>query len=373
MKKIQSKLLFFFALISLSSNIVKAEKQEFSKVIYKEFNIEPYGTTQLINKYGKIDAKTWDGSQVKIKVSIIANTNSQNEAEEIFNRIKIDFYNDSKFVKAETHIGESKSKWVNWSWGSSNSDYSINYEVYYPRGNFLDLSNKYGDSYIGFTNGAVKANIKYGNVRIEDVNNSVELLVAYGNSNIGNVKKDLKANIDYGKLIARSAEKIDINGDYSEFEIEYTGEIKTESDYATFRLGKVESLTGNADYGHFKIRSVGNINFNGDYTDVSIGSLENFADINMDYGSLKIDNVGKNFSEIRIDADYTDVVIAPESGCDYRLNASSNYAGIKYPAGFNVNYEKDGNTNEKVEGFMGAKNAKGFIKVNVSYGGLKIR
>ena len=64
---------------------------------------------------------------------------------------------------------------------------------------------------------------------------------------------------------------------------------------------------------------------------------------------------------------------APESGCDYRLNAASSYAGIKYPSGFNVNYEKEGGTSEKIEGFMGSKNAKGLIKVNVSYGGLKIR
>ncbi len=374
MKKIQSKLFFCLTAFLLLSQNISWAKQEFSKVIYKEFNIEPYGTTQLINKYGKIDAKTWDGNQVKIKVTILANSYSQEDAEKIFNRIKIDFYNDSKFVKAETHIGESKGNWVNWSWGGNkNCDYSINYEVYFPRGNYLDLSNKYGDSYIGHTNGAVKANIKYGNVRIEDVNNSAEILVAYGNANVGAIKKDLKATIDYGKLIARSAEKMDINGDYSEIEFENASEIKADGDYTTFRLGRVGSLTGNSDYGHFKIKSIGNINFNGDYTDVAIGTLENFADVNMDYGSLKIDNVGKSFSEIRVDADYTDVMIAPESGCDYRLDASTSYAGIKYPSGFNVSYEKEGSSNERVEGFMGSKSARGFIKVNLSYGGLKIR
>ena len=375
MKKIPFNLfLCTIALVLLSQNAVLAFKQEFSKIIYKEFNIDAYGTTQLINKYGKIDAKTWDGNQVKIKVTILANSNSQKDAEDIFNRIKIDFYNDAKFVKAETHISESKSSWTNWGWNSGkNNDYSISYEVYFPRGNFLDLTNKYGDSYVGFTNGAVKANVKYGNIRMEDVNNNAELNIAYGNANLKDIKKELKLNIDYGKFNAQNIEKADINGDYAEFELENVSELKVHSDYATFRLGKIGNLSGEGDYGHFKIKSVSNITYNGDYTDVSVGSLENFADINMDYGSLKIDNVNKNFSEIRVDADYTDVMIAPESGCDYRLNAASSYAGIKYPSGFNVNYEKEGNTNEKVEGFMGSKNARGLIKVNVSYGGLKIR
>jgi hypothetical protein len=373
MKKIPFNL-FLITVFLLSQNIAFALKQEFSKVIYKEFNIEPYGTTQLINKYGKIDAKTWDGNQVKIKVTILANSNSQKEAEEIFNRIKIDFYNDAKFIKAETHIGESRSNWSNWSWnGSKCSDYSINYEVYFPRGNYLDLSNKYGDSYIGSTNGAVKANIKYGNVRIDEVNNSAEVNVAYGNATMATVKKDLIANVDYGKLIVNSADNAKIDGDYSEFDLEYANNVTAKADYATFRFGKINNLTTSGDYGHIKVKNTTNFSFKGDYTDVNIVQLRAFADVNMEYGSLKIENVDKDFSEIRVDADYTDVIIAPESGCDYRLKATSNYAGIKYPSGFNVNYEKEGGNNEKVEGFMGSKSAKGFIKVNVSYGGLKIR
>lgn len=372
MKKIQFNLFFLLVLLCLAANVAFAEKQEFSKIIYKEFNIDAYGTTQLINKYGKIDAKTWDGNQVKIKVSIIVNANSQNDAEDVFNRIKIDFYNDSKFVKAETQIGESQS-WVKSIWGNKNSDFSINYDVYYPRGNFLDLSNKYGNSYVGHTNGAVKANVKYGNIKLEDINNNLELHIAYGNANFGTVKNTLKANVDYGKLIGKGAEKIEIDGDYSEFEFDNAAELRAKTDYATFRLGNIGSFTSEADYGHFKIKRVDNISFNGDYTDVNIVDLGNFADFNMDYGALHVDNVDKTFSEIRIDADYTDVTIAPESGTQYRFDASANYSGIKYPAGFNVNYEKDGSSNKRVEGFMGSKAAKGLIKVNMSYGGVKIR
>jgi hypothetical protein len=373
MKKIVFNLSIFLFVCLLAQNALA--KQEFSKIIYKEFNIDPYGTTQLSNKYGKIDAKTWEGNQVKIKVTIIVNAYKQAEAEDVFNRIKIDFYNDNKFVKAETHIGESKSNWVNFGgmWGNKSNDYSVNYEVYYPRGNFLDLSNKYGDSYVGTTNGAVKANVKYGNIRLEEVNNNVELYVAYGNANVGTIKQNLKSNIDYGKLNLRSADKVELNGDYSEFDFENIGDLRSSTDYATFRIGKVGNFTGDADYGHFKIRSAGNVSFNGDYTDLSIISLDNFGDFNLEYGALKIDNVSKSFSEVKVDADYTDVVIAPENGCDYRLKAESSYAGIKYPSSFNVNYEKDGSVNERVEGFMGSKNAKGIIKVNVSYGGLKIK
>ena len=349
-------------------------RQEFSKIIYKEFNISPFGTTQLSNKYGKIDVHTWDGNQVKIKVNIITNTNSQAEAEKIFNRIRIDFYNDANFVKAVTNISEESGSWSNWGWnGNRNSDYTINYEVYYPRGNFLDLSNRYGDSYIGTTNGAVKVNVKYGNVRTEDINNNLDLNVQYGDAFVANVKKDMTADIDYGKLIMKSAEKIKIDGDYSEFEVENAGDLTVNSDYTTLRANKVGNFASKMDYGHIKLKEVGNLTFDGDYTDIVVNYLSNFVSVDMSYGGFSVDKVGKNFSECRIDANYTDIKIGTEDGCAYRLDAESNYGSINYPAGMNITSEKESNSSERVAGSIGSKTAKGFMKVSVNYGGIKIR
>ena len=349
-------------------------RQEFSKIVYKEFNISQYGTTQLSNKYGKIDVHTWDGEQVKIKVSIIANAGSQADAEKIFNRIRIDFYNDANFVKAVTNISEQNSGWSNWGWNSNrNADYTINYEVYYPRGNFLDLSNRYGDSYIGTTNGAVKANIKYGNIRTEDINNNMDLNLEYGDAFVANVKKDMTADIDYGKLIMKSAEKVKFDGDYSEFEVENVNDLSINSDYGTLRGNKIGNLSSKMEYGHMKLKEVGNLTFEGDYTDVSVNYLGNFANIEMNYGGLNIDKVGKNFSECRIDANYTDVKIGTEDGCAYRIDAESDYGSINYPAGMSITSEKNSSNSERVAGFMGSKTAKGFMKVSVNYGGIRIR
>lgn len=180
-------------------------------------------------------------------------------------------------------------------------------------------------------------------------------------------------NIDYGKIIVRNAAKMDINGDYSEFDVESGGDIKADGDYTTFRLGKVNSMNAHTDYGNVKVRDVENITFNGDYSDLIISTLGNFADVKMEYGALKIDNVGKGFSEVKIDGNYTDVTVAPELGCDYRVDASTYYSGIKFPAGFSVNSERKGDTKGTLDGYMGSKNAKGIFKVNVSYGGFKIR
>ena len=195
-------------------NYRKSNVKEFSKVIYNEFNISAFGTTNLINKYGRMDVHTWEGNTVKIKVTILADADNQQKADETFNKINIVFYNDANFVKAETTISEGS----NWKmWNNDRNDYSINYDVYYPRGNFLDLSNRYGDANIGYTKGAVKINVKYGNINTENIDNDIECLLAYGNANIakvGNMKgemsysnielaecKDFSATLKYSKTI----------------------------------------------------------------------------------------------------------------------------------------------------------------------------
>ena len=93
------------------------DAQEFTKTIKKEFSLNANGTVNLVNKYGKIDVKTWDKSRAKIEVTIVVKAGSESHAQVVFERIRIDFSNDDSFVKAETIIESNKSSWFDW--GSS--------------------------------------------------------------------------------------------------------------------------------------------------------------------------------------------------------------------------------------------------------------
>ena len=79
-------------------------KTEFKKNINEEFNISADGDVSLTNKYGKVDLKTWSQNKVKIDVTITVDARNQSDANDIFERIKIQFDNGADFVKAETSI-----------------------------------------------------------------------------------------------------------------------------------------------------------------------------------------------------------------------------------------------------------------------------
>jgi len=149
-------------------------KQEFTKAIKKDFSINPKGTTSLTNKYGKIEVKTWDKNRVKIDVKVIVKALSEDEAQKIFNQIDVDFSNDESFVKAET-VFETNSSWWSSNWSSTNSDYEINYEVFLPATNELELSNKYGDVYVAKLENKGNITVKYGNFRLEGFANDVTI------------------------------------------------------------------------------------------------------------------------------------------------------------------------------------------------------
>ncbi|MDV7393243.1 hypothetical protein RZS08_17860, partial [Arthrospira platensis SPKY1] len=79
-------------------------KAEYTKTIKREFPITPDGLTQFITKYGKLDLKTWDQDKVKVNVVIRVQARSEEEARNVFDRIRIDFTSSSNLVKAETIV-----------------------------------------------------------------------------------------------------------------------------------------------------------------------------------------------------------------------------------------------------------------------------
>ncbi len=378
------KIIALFFLFSCFALLAEAKKEDFTKVEYKEFDISAFGTTNLINKYGKMDVHTWDGGQVKIKVTIVVKANSQSGANDVFNRVKINWYNDANFAKAETQLDDSKGNggtgswfdwrsWVNmWDSRRSSSDFSINYDVYMPKGNFLDVSNRYGDTFIGETNGAVKATIKYGNLKTENVNNNMDLYLGYGNATVGNTG-NLNGEISYGKLAMRDGKNITLDTKYSIIEIEKANEMRLASKYDTYDIGTVTDFKNNGKYDKFKIREVQNLTLNSAYVNMDIHRLGGFADLDCSYGGLNIQSISKDFTEVRFSGNYFDVRLDVDAGTEYRLDATTNYADIKYPSNFTSTHDNSSGKSQQVEGYLGNKNAKGLIKANLNYGNLKIQ
>ncbi|MCC7244746.1 MAG: hypothetical protein IT269_03625, partial [Saprospiraceae bacterium] len=173
--------------------------QEFIRSLSRQFDTDAKGTTALYNKYGQIKVNTWSNNKVKIDVQIVVNARNQKEADKMFERINVNFTNAWGYVKAETFISETM--YGGW-WFNENSncqDFKINYDIWMPENNQLDLKNKYGNSWVSKLNGKLLAEIKYGDLHAEIISNDADLNIAYGKADIQQTN-NVTGQLSYSEL-----------------------------------------------------------------------------------------------------------------------------------------------------------------------------
>lgn len=347
------------------------EKREFSKTINKQFPITLDGTVKINNRYGAVAIKTWDNNEVKVEVVITVDAHSEDRAQDVFDRITIDFNSSRDFVSATTEIA-SKSGWSSWWGGNSNDSYKINYEVYMPKTNHLDLSNKYGDSYVAALEGSVNLEIKYGNIQLDQIDNDVRLVLGYGNASMVSAHK-LGLEVKYSKVKIGTATDIDIVSKYSNITIDEAQDVRSETKYDHYHLGMINDYHNVGKYDDVRIKVAASVRASAKYSDYIVTHLKKWADFDLEYGSASVEMLDRAFTELEIRGRYTDYRIEVQEGAQYQLDASSSYANIKYPSEFTVVKEiKDGNDRE-VKGFMGSENKGKVIKARLNYGGIKVK
>jgi hypothetical protein len=344
-------------------------EHEFTKKINREFNISATGTTAIYNKYGKVNINTWQNNSVKIDITIIVNAGDQRIADKTFDRIKVNFMNTADYVKAETVI-EAESK-VSWITGSCD-DFKINYEVWMPIGNQLDLKNKYGNAFVANLNGKLKAEIKYGDLRTEAVNNNADLAIGYGKATMAKVR-NLSGYVSYGGLTLADAAEVQMDTKYSDFQIDRATAVRVTSKYDNFNLGDIEDLRVQTKYANLRVNTTKAAFVTAQYTDVKVNNISGSVDADLNYGSLKVGALGRNFSEARVIGKYTDVQMNVESGTVFRFDAEGTHAGLRTPSGATISKQNKQGGYSAVEGFVGDANAPRLVLARLNYGGFILR
>lgn len=341
-------------------------EREFSRTINREFAITPNGLTALYNQYGKVNVNTWANNSVKIDITIIVNANDQRGADRTFDRINVNFMNTPDYAKAETVIDKGDGWWAP-DFGNSCQDFKINYEVWMPASNSLDLKNKYGNSYVGNLNGKLLAEIKYGDLRTEVLGGDADLNIGYGKASIAKVR-NVNGQISYGGLSIAQAGDVQLDTKYSELKIDQAGALRIISRYDDIALGTIDYLRLQTKYADVRVQSAHSAFVTAQYTDLAVQSLTTQVDVDLTYGGLKIDALGRNFQAVNVTGQYTDTQISVERGAAFRFDAEGKHADVSYPAGAKMQRQQESGGTTSVQGYVGDANAKGLVKARLNYG-----
>jgi hypothetical protein len=338
---------------------------EFTKTINREFATSADGTTALYNKYGKVNVNTWANNSVKIDITIVVNANSQRDADKTFERIQVNFANSWGYVKAETMIAAQSGWWVE---DNTCRDYKINYEVWMPAGNQLDLKNKYGNAWVGALNGKLLAEIRYGDLRTDAINNDADVNMGYGKANLARVK-NLYGQVSYGVLSVAEAIDIQLDSKYSETKVEKANNLRITSKYDDFQFGNINELRLQTKYANLRIQNVGAAYLTAQYTDANLAVVRETLDADLTYGNLTITGLGRSFSDVNIIGRYTGVTVGVERGAALRFDAEASYANVTVPSAATIRSRVENGQRNAKQGYLGGEaSAKGLVKARLSYG-----
>ncbi len=345
-------------------------KTEYTKSYNKTFDVEDTDKFIVNNRYGKIDVQTWNESKVQVDVLIKVNARSKEAGDEMLERIKITFDQGGGYSSATTEIADKKSSWGSWWSGSSNDDFKINYTVKMPLAHSLDLTNKYGHSYVADFNGTGKFSVKYGDLNANNVGGEVSLYLGYGNGTFLNTS-DVDAEIKYSKLRMGDVGHVNMNSKYSKLTFNNTKNLKSISGYDNYTIEGLDNLEYEGKYSDLNIVAVNHMAVVSKYTNLDIGTCANGADVQLSYGGIKIEELGPNFERVDITGSYSGIKVGIHTDASYSFDATSRYAGISYPSGLDIRRDIQSGQNKEISGSKGS-DSRSAIKINSSYGGIKV-
>ena len=217
---------------------------------------------------------------------------------------------------------------------SSSNEFRINYEVWLPYENSVDVNLKYGNLTAKSIGGNANIDIKYGNFTLNDVKGNTNILLGYGNGSMGKAN-NLNADIKYSNLKAEEVKKADLITKYSTVNILNASILKINSGYDTYKIGGIENIEIDAKYGGYTL------------------------------------SLGQQVEKVRLFGSYTGFNIKMPNNNAFEFYTIGKYASFKFPSPAHFNLKRVESSTKEYKGYY--RTARGFfLQAELNYGSLVI-
>ena len=324
-----------------------AHAEEKQKKYREQWPVNSVQTLQINNRFGEVKVADKGGNQVTIDVVVTVEASNEQKAKELLDLINISFGKTGSTITAETQISRSFS---------SRQRFSIDYEVNIPPDKNLQITNKYGNTFVNVLNANGKFDIQYGNLTVNELDtrpgNSVDINLAYGKSNIQNAK-DVSVTVQYSNMYFGTMNDLKLNSKYTVMNIDGVGNLTAESRYDTYNFGRVRSLNANTKY-----------------TQVKIDELQQLLSLDAGYGGIRVGKIASGFESVSVTSSYGQIALGM-GNADYSLDASCDYCGVSFPESRFSGDRMSENTRRTIRGKVG-NGSGGSVLIKSRYGEIKL-
>ncbi len=299
----------FFLLVFIFLLGIKGAKahDEYTKLIKREFAVNPDAQLTVSNRFGKVHCANWEKNSINFEVTITVSAANEKDAEKKFNQIIIDFTDSPSAVTANTNVQKTRN--------SNEGKFSIDYLINMPTTISLDLTNKFGDIYINEIQGKSRISLGYGNLEVKKLGNSDNLLDI----------KFSKARINWIKGAVVTLK-------YSEMTLDYAGSLRLDSKFSNLDAEKIIALNVVFEGGKLNMENSSAIDSRSKFSDFDIQRIEQSLNLDIQYGNCEVHEMPADFTSVNIRNKYGDVSIGLSEQAKYNLEADLKFCDLDFPS-----------------------------------------
>lgn len=350
--KTSMKIIIVMIALSAFVGLTVSAKEKTEKVLIdKKYEVNKGALLRIEHQYGTVECKNWNESAISVKVIARVETSNAEEAERIFDAIKIIIDGNRNGVSVE-------SEYSNKAFKNDNNGLSVDIEIFVPVSVRLQLEHQFGNAYIEAISGETEISIEYGSLEVIELKsetNNIE--IGFGDADIGNIRVG-DIEIDYANVEIGKSESLEIESNYSDISIDKVGVLEIENEGGKVEIGKV-----------------GEVNMTSKFSDFQVGELATNLSGETEYGSFSIKKVRAGFSNIAIKNSFGAVSIYFEPGSVFGFEAELEFCTLNYPdemANFNKRIVSS-TSGSYYSGIIGKGTSKGSkVDITSEYGGVSI-
>ena len=162
---------------------------EKKKNISKTYAVSPNDKLSITNSFGEVNVNLWDKQEVKVEVEITVSASTDQKAQALLNNIEIKEQQYSGNISFHTNVKGSNNG-SNWSKSKKEGNtrkLEINYSIYMPASNPLDIENSFGKTNIPDFKGPISLTSKFGSLTAGHLANVTLVDVEFGTADIGSI------------------------------------------------------------------------------------------------------------------------------------------------------------------------------------------
>lgn len=308
--------------------VASGEIKEKVKTYSKTYSADANDVLQISNSFGKINVNTWNRNEFKVDVTMRFSSEDAGIVDEMAEGTSI---RDSK---TGSTVSFKTITWTNQRrGGDTHQRMSIDYVVYMPAGNALDINNKFGSVTLPSLSGKTVLRLQFGTLTAQQLTNAQnDISVRFS--------QDSPSSIAF-----------------------YNGE-KLRVEFSKFKAGTIDNSAATFDF-----------------SDVSIDRLKTSADISVKFGGgLSIGAIDKGVKNLNINASNTKIDLDFDNDLSYNFDVTTrmgsfNYKDdkVKVTAKTPGDEERGWSQVKTYKGYVGKNNAGTTVVVNSRFAGIQFK